>query len=218
MRINDRSLRVFERLSQDLLSLSLSSSLPFLTLLSVSRGRIQQSPHVVISDIQLIFQLVCSYIAAVVASYYSIKSFPLPPSLPLPPLLPFAHVPSHSRSLLVSSRGNNRGVERELLSRCGCQVSRKGSARVSLFSLYFSFPRSFSFPLPLPSLLLSLFSGGGEGGGISIVQSLSSMSSFPFFVIGNFTIFAILFCPRGKETLFSLYIIAKRTIRSKFPN
>lgn len=78
VRINDRSLRVTERLSRASLSFSLPLSLSvfFLALLLRLSRSYQQSPHVVISDIQLIFQLVCFNIAGDVASYYSIKSFP----------------------------------------------------------------------------------------------------------------------------------------------
>lgn len=103
VRINDRSLRVTEKLSRASLSLSfslpLSLSVFFLALLFCLSRSYQQSPHVVISDIQLIFQLVCFNIAGDVASYYSIKSFPfLQPALHYASFT-FSHtsVPSRSR-------------------------------------------------------------------------------------------------------------------------
>lgn len=104
VRINDRSLRVTERLSRASHSLTLSFSLPlslsvffFALLFRLSRSY-QQSPHVVISDIQLIFQLVCFNIAGDVASYYSIKSFPfLQPALHRVLHVSHTSVPSRSR-------------------------------------------------------------------------------------------------------------------------
>lgn len=100
VRINDRSLRVTERLSRASLSFSLPLSLSvfFLALLFRLLRSYQQSPHVVISDIQLIFQLVCFNIAGDVASYYSIKSFPfLQPALHCASFT-FSHTSVPSRS------------------------------------------------------------------------------------------------------------------------
>lgn len=100
----------------------------------------QQSPHVVISDIQLIFQLVCSYIVAVVASYHSIKSFPSPS----PPLRrftahPFSRCPllmfSHTRTLFWSRQEATIVARGRLLSRR--MLSTTKGPLEQAFSLYF---------------------------------------------------------------------------------